>query len=136
VTQTEGDIATVVVPRTSELPGGFPVRRILPSRARRMVGPFIFVDQMGPEFLRAGDGLDYQHFHELCFQIADRRYSEVKGDERALKWVMKRRHDSATTEKQIREILASDSPPSVENASRELGLGLTTLYRYVAGSPS
>ncbi len=48
----------VVVPREGDLPGGFKVRRALPSRARRMVGPFIFLDQMGPEVLRGGAGLD------------------------------------------------------------------------------
>jgi redox-sensitive bicupin YhaK (pirin superfamily) len=51
-------IEIVVAARASELPGGFGVRRVLPSRARRMVGPFVFVDQMGPQVLRAGDGLD------------------------------------------------------------------------------
>ena len=38
--------------------GGFKVRRALPSARRRMVGPFIFLDQMGPEMLRADTGLD------------------------------------------------------------------------------
>jgi redox-sensitive bicupin YhaK (pirin superfamily) len=51
-------LETIVVTRASELVGGFRVRRALPSRRRRMVGPFIFLDQMGPEVLRAGSGLD------------------------------------------------------------------------------
>ncbi len=34
------------------------VRRALPSAHRRMVGPFIFFDQMGPAVFRPGDGLD------------------------------------------------------------------------------
>jgi len=38
--------------------GGFVVRRALPSAQRRMVGPFIFFDQMGPAVFRAGEGLD------------------------------------------------------------------------------
>ena len=47
----------VVIPRTADL-GGFEVRRALPSRERRTVGPFVFFDQMGPgEFLTA-KGLD------------------------------------------------------------------------------
>lgn len=37
-------LETVVVPRTHELAEGFEVRRALPSRQRRMVGPFIFLD--------------------------------------------------------------------------------------------
>ena len=34
------------------------VRRLLPYRQRRMIGPFIFVDVMGPERLVAGTGTD------------------------------------------------------------------------------
>lgn len=39
-------VETIVVPRAHDI-GGFEVRRALPSRERRMVGPFIFFDQMG-----------------------------------------------------------------------------------------
>src|SRR3954471_3696523 len=48
----------VVVTRVRDLVGGFKVRRVLPAPRRRMVGPFIFLDQMGPEGLSAGRGLD------------------------------------------------------------------------------
>jgi redox-sensitive bicupin YhaK (pirin superfamily) len=51
-------IELVVVPPTHDLGGGFQVRRALPSTQRRMVGPFVFFDQMGPTVLRAGSGLD------------------------------------------------------------------------------
>ncbi|MGE0501578.1 MAG: pirin family protein [Rhizobiaceae bacterium] len=37
---------------------GFQVRRALPTAKRRLVGPFIFFDRMGPAVLRAGQGLD------------------------------------------------------------------------------
>jgi redox-sensitive bicupin YhaK (pirin superfamily) len=50
-------IERVIVPRTSDL-GGFTVRRALPSAQRRMVGPFIFFDHMGPAEFRAGQGID------------------------------------------------------------------------------
>jgi hypothetical protein len=50
-------IETVVVPRTRDL-GGFEVRRALPSARRRMVGPFVFFDQMGPAVFRGGQGID------------------------------------------------------------------------------
>jgi hypothetical protein len=49
---------TVIVPRTRDLGDGFQVRRALPSIERRMVGPFVFFDQMGPTVLRPGAGLD------------------------------------------------------------------------------
>ena len=48
----------VIVTRVREIVDGFKVRRALPSAKRRMVGPFIFLDQMGPEILGAGRGLD------------------------------------------------------------------------------
>src|SRR3954465_1524684 len=53
-----GVVETVVVPRTRDLGGGFEVRRILPSQARQMVGPFIFFDQMGPTEFQPGQGVD------------------------------------------------------------------------------
>lgn len=38
--------------------GGFSVRRLLPSAARRMVGPFVFFDHMGPAEFGPGQGID------------------------------------------------------------------------------
>ena len=38
--------------------GGFSVRRLLPSAARRMVGPFVFFDHMGPAEFAPGQGID------------------------------------------------------------------------------
>jgi redox-sensitive bicupin YhaK (pirin superfamily) len=46
-----------LLPITHDL-GGFKVHRVLPSRERRMVGPFIFFDQMGPAKLDPGSGFD------------------------------------------------------------------------------
>ncbi len=47
----------VIVPRSTDL-GDFEVRRALPSAGRRMVGPFVFLDEMGPAEFRAGTGVD------------------------------------------------------------------------------
>jgi redox-sensitive bicupin YhaK (pirin superfamily) len=55
---TEGAVDIIIETRARDLVEGFKVRRVLPSARRRMVGPFIFLDQMGPEVLRAGKGLD------------------------------------------------------------------------------
>jgi redox-sensitive bicupin YhaK (pirin superfamily) len=38
--------------------GDFTVRRVLPAFEKQMVGPFIFVDHMGPIRLAAGTGMD------------------------------------------------------------------------------
>jgi len=52
------DVEMIVLPRVHDLGDGFEVRRALPSMHRRMIGPFIFCDQMGPVTLTAGQGLD------------------------------------------------------------------------------
>src|SRR5215213_4975009 len=52
------EIEIVIDTRVREIVDDFKVRRALPSAKRRMVGPFIFLDQMGPEVLRADAGLD------------------------------------------------------------------------------
>jgi redox-sensitive bicupin YhaK (pirin superfamily) len=38
--------------------GGFTVRRVLPSPQRRLIGPFIFFDEMGPAQFAPGTGID------------------------------------------------------------------------------
>ncbi|MDQ0998398.1 redox-sensitive bicupin YhaK (pirin superfamily) [Phyllobacterium ifriqiyense] len=50
-------IETLIIPRTSDI-GGLEVRRALPTAKRRLVGPFIFFDRMGPAILRPTDPLD------------------------------------------------------------------------------
>ena len=50
-------VEEIIVPRSRDV-GGFEVGRVLPFVGRRMVGPFIFWDQMGPGELLAGAGLD------------------------------------------------------------------------------
>lgn len=55
---SDTDLETIVVPRTSDLGDRFEVRRALPSRERRMVGPFVFLDEMGPHVFAPGRGLD------------------------------------------------------------------------------
>lgn len=49
-------IMQTITPTTHDL-GAFQVRRVLPSRHRRMVGPFIFVDEFGPATLPEGPGM-------------------------------------------------------------------------------
>lgn len=51
------DFELVLSPVTHDL-GQFEVRRVLPAKARTMVGPFIFVDQFGPAQLDIGSGMD------------------------------------------------------------------------------
>ncbi len=50
-------IETVIIPRARDL-GGFEVRRALPAPTRRMVGPFVFFDHLGPAEFLTGQGID------------------------------------------------------------------------------
>jgi hypothetical protein len=50
-------IEQVIVPPAKDL-GGFSVRRALPSVGKKMIGPFIFFDQMGPAEFELGQGID------------------------------------------------------------------------------
>jgi len=47
----------IIAPRVHDL-GGFQVRRAVPSLQGRSVGPFVFVDHMGPAVFEAGRGVD------------------------------------------------------------------------------
>lgn len=47
----------VIVPRTNDI-GNFEVHRALPFKNKRMVGPFIFWDQMGPGEFLTNQGVD------------------------------------------------------------------------------
>jgi redox-sensitive bicupin YhaK (pirin superfamily) len=53
----EGAVLQTIAPVTHDL-GGFKVHRVLPSRERTMVGPFIFVDEFGPARLEPGQAMD------------------------------------------------------------------------------
>jgi redox-sensitive bicupin YhaK (pirin superfamily) len=44
----------MVIPQRRRSIGGFEVGRVLPAAGRRMVGPFIFFDHMGPLDMAAG----------------------------------------------------------------------------------
>jgi hypothetical protein len=50
-------IESVIRPRARDI-GSFAVRRSLPSPRRRLVGPFIFFDHMGPVDFAPGQGID------------------------------------------------------------------------------
>lgn len=50
-------IETMIVASAKDI-GGFEVRRALPTAKRRLVGPFIFFDRMGPAVLRSDQALD------------------------------------------------------------------------------
>ncbi|WP_340065064.1 pirin family protein [Ascidiimonas aurantiaca] len=53
----------IIAERSRDI-GSFLVGRLLPFRKKRMVGPFIFIDHMGPSFVSPGNYMDIgQHPH-------------------------------------------------------------------------
>lgn len=52
-----GPVIQTVTPVAHDL-GAFTVRRAIPAPTRKMVGPFIFVDQFGPAHLPPGQAMD------------------------------------------------------------------------------
>jgi len=50
-------MTTIIAPRVHDL-GGFQVRRAVPTVQARSVGPFVFVDHMGPAVFEPGHGID------------------------------------------------------------------------------
>lgn len=55
---TLGSVEVNIVPPLKDIGDGFKVRRALPSKEKRMVGPFVFFDHFGPVQFDAGKGLD------------------------------------------------------------------------------
>ena len=51
-------MSTIIEPRVHDLGDGFVVRRAVPTLQMRSVGPFVFVDHMGPALFEPGRGLD------------------------------------------------------------------------------
>lgn len=64
-TESSGAIELLIQPRERDL-GGFSVRRVLPSSKRRMVGPFIFFDHMGPAEFPPGEGIQVRPHPHIC----------------------------------------------------------------------
>lgn len=56
-TERRGTVELLIEGRSRDL-GGFCVRRVLPSPARRTVGPIIFLDEMGPAEFPPGEGIN------------------------------------------------------------------------------
>lgn len=56
--EPDSDVIDLVIRARPRDLGGFSVRRVLPFHRRRSVGPFVFLDRMGPATFAAGQGID------------------------------------------------------------------------------
>jgi hypothetical protein len=57
MSRSGASIETLILPPLRDI-GGFGVRRALPSARRRSIGPFVFLDEMGPADFPPGAGMD------------------------------------------------------------------------------
>ena len=64
MSEADGAVALVVEGRPRTV-GNSQVSRSLPSMARRMVGPFVFLDRMGPVALERGHGFDVKPYPHM-----------------------------------------------------------------------
>lgn len=58
-------VELVITPRKRDL-GGFFVKRVLPFASRRLVGPFIFFDHIGPADFAPGEGINVRPHPHIC----------------------------------------------------------------------
>lgn len=56
--EPDSDLIELVIRARPRDLGGFSVRRVLPFHRRRSVGPFVFLDRMGPAAFAPGQGID------------------------------------------------------------------------------
>ncbi|HFE44484.1 MAG TPA: pirin family protein [Nannocystis exedens] len=57
-TASASDTVELIIRGSRRDLGGIALRRLLPAQGRRMIGPFIFFDHVGPSELAPGQGLD------------------------------------------------------------------------------
>jgi redox-sensitive bicupin YhaK (pirin superfamily) len=67
----------VIESRRRDLGGGLEVGRVLPFASHRMVGPFIFLDHMGPADFSPGEGIDVRP-HRISVSRPSRICSTAK----------------------------------------------------------
>ena len=83
---SDSALKLVLKPKDRDL-GGFSVRRTLPTRGCRSVGPWVFFDHMGPVHFEKGQGIDVRpHPHidlpPLPIYLQVKCYIEIR-------WVVK-----------------------------------------------
>ena len=79
----DGVIALVITPKEHDI-GGLIVRRSLPSSQRRSVGPFVFLDQMGPAVFKPGQGIDVRPHPHIGLATITYLYDGVIGHKDSL----------------------------------------------------
>ncbi|MGQ0835042.1 MAG: pirin family protein [Gammaproteobacteria bacterium] len=95
---------------------GFSVRRLLPAAARQMVGPFIFLDHIGPAGLAPGAGLDVRPHPHIALATVTYLYSGSLMHRDSLGFVQEIRPGDVNWMTAGRGIVHSERSPQGERA--------------------
>ena len=123
-TGSEGSVDLIIEPRAKDL-GGFTVRRVLPSRERRMVGPFIFFDHMGPAEFPPGEGIQVRGVSQVV-AVATQAVGPGGVEEAPLHRRARSEGDGVDDHVDLPEILAQRGEAGRELIESVYGLG----YRF------
>lgn len=125
---TDNAIDLVITPKEHDI-GGLIVRRSLPSRLRRSVGPFVFLDQMGPAVMAPGQGIDVRPHPHIGLATITYLYDGAIGHKDSLGFDMVIRPGEVNWMTAGRGIVHSERTPQ---AVRETGGPLFGLQAWVA----
>lgn len=95
---------------------GFAVQRVLPAPDRRMVGPFIFLDHLGPAGLAPGTGIDIRPHPHIALATVTYLYSGALLHRDSLGCVQEIRPGDVNWMTAGRGIVHSERSPDAERA--------------------
>ncbi len=126
--EATGPVALVITPKEHDI-GGLVVRRTLPNRDRRSVGPFVFFDQMGPAVFAPGQGIDVRPHPHIGLATITYLYDGAIGHKDSLGFDLAIRPGEVNWMTAGRGIVHSERTPDAE---RQAGGPLFGLQAWVA----
>jgi redox-sensitive bicupin YhaK (pirin superfamily) len=116
----------LIEPRLHDLGDGFFVRRLLPFRLRRHVGPFVFFDHIGPADIAPGHGLDVRPHPHIGLATVTYLYEGALGHRDSLGCEQVIRPGDVNWMTAGRGIVHSERTPAVERAAGHRMHGIQT----------
>jgi redox-sensitive bicupin YhaK (pirin superfamily) len=119
-------MTTLIQPRVHDLGDGFQVRRAVPTLQMRSVGPFVFVDHMGPVVFEAGQGMDVRPHPHIGLATVTFLWSGAIHHRDTLQSDQVIRPGDVNWMTAGRGIAHSERTPAAERASGQLAHGMQT----------
>ncbi len=116
----------LIEPRLHDLGDGFIVRRLLPFRLRRHVGPFVFFDHIGPADMAPGKGLDVRPHPHIGLATVTYLYEGALGHRDSLGCEQVIRPGDVNWMTAGRGIVHSERTPAAERAAGHRMHGIQT----------